>query len=210
MKRNNSPNAMSEQQADYDTDTDDTQPTPGPWKVGRDGRTVVTTARYEQPNGLPATIAAVDYFPFPEEEANVNAKLIAAAGTATSELPDGWDAIDILEALPKLLRAANMAVNSTLFRDEDGRAHPPDRNHMLDLRDALAACRGDQADHEVPVSAGTHTVLVEVMEKERGAQHGICKNASDLLRLAGGRVEGDLATALYDLAHEIEEARSEE
>lgn len=42
--------------------------------------------------------------------------------------------------------------------------------------------------------------------KARKTQHGTCEDLADLLRLAGGRVTGDLAEACYDAAREIEEA----
>jgi len=141
---------MSEQQADYDTNN--TQPTPGPWRLPEAGDFLVFQNR-----GL--IIAELDEFDEPVVVGEVNevfnkdtdlpghyeanARLIAAAGTAASLLPDGWNAIDVLQALPKLLRAADMAVDSTLFRDEDGHAYPPDRSQMVDLRNALNAARKD-------------------------------------------------------------------
>jgi hypothetical protein len=143
---------MPEQQADYDTD--DTQPTPGPLRtkgleVVRDDPLrpdeywVIASFSVAAPQSPHAEGHEPEDLGKGPETAKKNAKLYAAAGTAASELPDGWDAVDVLEALPKLLHAADMAVDSALFRDEDGHAHPPDRNHMLDLRSALNAARGD-------------------------------------------------------------------
>jgi len=87
---------MSEQQAD--DDTDDTEPTPGPWHADNtyisaaSGRAIATAARYgDDHEGSPEDLA--------------NARLIAAAGTATSELPDEYDPVAALEELPRLLGA---------------------------------------------------------------------------------------------------------
>lgn len=49
------------------------------------------------------------------------------------------------------------------------------------------------------------TKLTEVLQLERDTQHGTAEHAPALLRLAGGRLTGNLAEACYDLAHEIEQ-----
>jgi len=107
---------MSEQQADYHTD--DTQPTPGPWKVEEDGLTIVTLATYE-PDGLPARIADANRFYLGEEEAKTNAELIAAAGTAASELPEEYDPVTAIQALPVLVRALETLQGSVDLTGDD-------------------------------------------------------------------------------------------
>jgi hypothetical protein len=127
---------MTEQQADYDTD--DTQPTPGAW-VRRYSEELDPLVHAESGEFL-VVCKATDV---PLKEAVANARLIAVAGTAASALQEDLKIIDLFRELPKIIRAADRAVDSTRFRDEDGRAHPPDRSHMVDLRNALNAVRKD-------------------------------------------------------------------
>jgi hypothetical protein len=75
--------------------------------------------------------------------AYANARLIAAAGTAASKLPEGCDAVALMELLPEIYRVAEWAVGSTKFRDENDTAHPPDREFMVQLRDLLNETRED-------------------------------------------------------------------
>ena len=128
---------MDEQQANDDTtsDTEHMKPTPGPWEIDR------SPAWEDQITSGDYTVATVHYGM--AGKARANARLIAAAGTAASEMQEDLSAIDLLKELPKIIRAADKAVDSTRFRNEDGRAHPPDRSHMVDLRNALNAVRKD-------------------------------------------------------------------
>ena len=76
-------------------------------------------------------------------EAGDNARFIAAAGTAASKLPEERDPIAVMKALPDILKMAEWAVRTTKFRDEDGKAHPPDRELMVELRNLLNETRAD-------------------------------------------------------------------
>jgi hypothetical protein len=127
---------MSRQQADYDTDTDDTQPTPGPWDwtPQLDTTKVCYRAQVWDPDG--DSLAVLESKP-DSLEADANARLIAAAGTAASKLPEGTDPLSVMELLPDIYAVADWTVGSTKFRDEDGKAHPPDREFMVQLRDLL-------------------------------------------------------------------------
>jgi anti-sigma factor ChrR (cupin superfamily) len=91
---------MSEQQAD--NDTDNTQPTPGPWEIDR------SPAWEDQITSGDYTVATVHYGM--AGKARANARLIAAAGTAASELPEEYDPVAAVEALPELLEAAEEAL----------------------------------------------------------------------------------------------------
>jgi len=89
--------AMSEQRADYDTNTNNRQPRFEPWEVMRyDDRITVDMA------GWDAEIASMTDV---GEKTMANARLIAAAGTAASELPDEYDPVAALKELPRLLDA---------------------------------------------------------------------------------------------------------
>jgi hypothetical protein len=140
---------MSEQQADYDFD--DTEPTPGTWRTWQVGEAplineecvLAEVADKEQPLVVASlNRTANENTDFPGHW-KANARLIAAAGTAASEIQEDLNVIDLFRELPKIIRAADRAVDSTRFRDEDGRAHPPDRSHMVYLRNALNAVRKD-------------------------------------------------------------------
>jgi hypothetical protein len=134
---------MNEQQADYDSDTGDTQPTPGPWSYSKQNGES-GAAFLAQVWGADGDSLAVIEPQHPHiDEATANARLIAAAGTAASEIQEDLNVIDLFRELPKIIRAADRAVDSTRFRDEDGQAHPPDRSHMVYLRNALNAVRKD-------------------------------------------------------------------
>jgi len=105
---------MSEQQADYDTD--DTQPTPGPLRTK--GLEVVRDdpLRLDEYWVIASFSEVAPQFPHAEgvepenlgmgsETAKKNAELYAAAGTAASELPEGYDAVASVKKLPRLLDA---------------------------------------------------------------------------------------------------------
>jgi hypothetical protein len=88
---------MTEQQAD----TDNTQPTPGPW--GRQYPEELDPLVHAESGEFLVMCKATD---IPLKEAVANARLIAAAGTAASELPEGYDPVAaVLEELPRLLDA---------------------------------------------------------------------------------------------------------
>ena len=94
---------MPEQQVDYDTD--DIQPTPGPWdfskQMGEAGEAFL--AQVWGPDG--DSLAVVEPQSPHADEATANARLIAAAGTAASELPDKYDPVEAMKLLPLLLEA---------------------------------------------------------------------------------------------------------
>ena len=89
---------MPEQQADYDTDTDDPQPTPGQWRAEWFGGNLIVDALREEDTTMIAIVQQ-------REECEANGDLIAAAGTAASELPEGCDPVGAVEELPRLLDA---------------------------------------------------------------------------------------------------------
>jgi len=59
-----------------------------------------------------------------------------------------------------------------------------------------------QNEYETDAAPDYHGASI----KSRDTQDGTCQNAPDLLRLVGGRVEGDLAEACYNLAADLENA----
>jgi len=131
---------MSEPQEQYDTDTTDAQPTPGPWRLGSDG--VMQSdddITIQTEEGWPdCTIASVNTAVGDSEYLRdeidghwrANARLIAAAGTSAHEAKEmGYDPQAAVETLPKLLRACEDAA--------DGKPV-----YSKAAQDALAAARG--------------------------------------------------------------------
>jgi hypothetical protein len=110
--------------------------TPGQWGCSSQG----DEAKVWGPDG--DVLATAKSRPQPGE-ANANARLMAVAGTAVSKLPEGCDPITLLKLLPEIYRVADWAVGSTKFRDEDGIAHPPDREFIVQLRELLNDTRED-------------------------------------------------------------------
>jgi len=96
---------VDEQQANYDTtsDTEHMEPTPGPWEIDR------FPAWEDQITSGDYTVATVHYGM--AGKARANARLIAAAGTAVSELPDECDPVEAMRQLPKMLELLEMAMN---------------------------------------------------------------------------------------------------
>jgi hypothetical protein len=86
---------MSEQQANYDTDA---QPTRGPWEA----ITIEKEGTFVDVKGEDSEVAQMSVA---GEEGKANAFLIAAAGTAASELPEEYDPVAAVEGLPRLLDA---------------------------------------------------------------------------------------------------------
>jgi len=133
---------MSEPQADYDTDTTDTQPTPGPWtfdpQKGPPGQCFV--AQVWDPDGSP--LASIETRPNPEE-ATANARLIAAAGTSAQEVQEmGYDPVAAVEAVPHLISALHRLLETMKADDmEPGTLTPLGMREVA--QDALAAARGD-------------------------------------------------------------------
>ena len=135
---------LVDQETDSRSNNGDAQPTPGPWdwspQKGKPGGSYLAQVWASDGDSL----ATLESRPN-STEASANARLIAAAGTAASELPDGYDPIEVIKALPDILRAAERAVDSTDFRDEgeDDLCFPPDRSDMTRLRDTLDTARKD-------------------------------------------------------------------
>ena len=115
---------MSEPKAEYETGTDDSQPTQGPWVVRDeypDSERYTFVIQRDDPYGVgPWNIAsvyssvppAISKDPVMGDAAEANARLIAAAGTAASELPDDIDPVAAIKALPSLIRAARQVQRS--------------------------------------------------------------------------------------------------
>ena len=105
---NDSESAMPEEQAHHETasDTEHIEPTPGPWtnkyagNPDSDKETMGVKTAGEHHVYIAKTNMAR-----PEAENLANARLIAAAGTAASELPKEYDPVKAVEALPLLIDA---------------------------------------------------------------------------------------------------------
>jgi hypothetical protein len=96
---------IGEQQIDYDADTNDTQPTAGLLiRQDPEGPDLLVDAESGE------TILTCKSFDVAPEEAE-NARLIAAAGTAASEMPDEYDPVEAMRQLPKMLELLEMAMN---------------------------------------------------------------------------------------------------
>ena len=85
---------MSEQQASYDTGV--AQPTRGPWEA----ITIEKEGTFVDVKGEDSEVARMSV---PGEEGKVNARLIAAAGTAASGLSEEYDPVEVLRHLPEIV-----------------------------------------------------------------------------------------------------------
>jgi len=149
---------MSEQQADYDTNN--TQPTPGPWRLPEAGDFLVFQNR-----GL--IIAELDEFDEPVVVGEVNevfnkdtdlpghyeanARLIAAAGTAASKLSEEYDPVAVVEALPSLITVLQSVERANATKKEELIMA---QNHAKRLLDTL---RTDATASEATASDTTQT-----------------------------------------------------
>ena len=105
---------MSEQQAEYDTD--DPQPTPGPWQVTHEPEVDETDIRVCRvvDGDCVCCVGLMGNYDYDNEQWTEetlrewfsNARLIAAAGTAASELPGWYDPVEAVKALPEIIQAA--------------------------------------------------------------------------------------------------------
>jgi hypothetical protein len=122
---------MSEQQANYDTDN--TQPTPGPW--GRQHPEELDPLVHAESGEFLVMCKATDV---PLKEAVANARLIAAAGTAASELPEEYDPVAAVEGLPRLLDALQTiaGADGTRYAGEDALQHVAEK-----ALDAIRPCQ---------------------------------------------------------------------
>lgn len=93
---------MSEPQAEYDSDA---EPTPGPWTVKQG--TIVSESGRGKIKHIASLLAS---HPAALDESDANARLIAAAGTAAHNLPDEYDPVDVVEALPTGLERVRRAI----------------------------------------------------------------------------------------------------
>ena len=105
---------MNEQQAD--SDTDDTEPTPGP--AWAEGTHVIASPKDGRPNGEVILGPRSYGNDIPADEQRANARLCAAAFTAASELPDEYDPLAAVEALPLLITALEMMSRAGTFSKE--------------------------------------------------------------------------------------------
>lgn len=138
----------------------DSKPTPGPWAEvwfgsgPERGRWV----RQHTLSNVPmiARVSGADrMLDADSEEADANAHLIAAAGTAASEVADmGYDPVEAVKALPQALRALVVArefvkqeYHSEQYIAEDGEYVAPEARPLwYELADALARAYGQGGD----------------------------------------------------------------
>jgi hypothetical protein len=131
---------MSEQQTEYDTDTDDTQPTSGAWSAVRDFNDhwyVQCDDARDRLEGQLCELVTSPKGPH-HSEAEANARLIAAAGTAASELPDEYDPVTAIQALPVLVRVLETLQG---FVDLTGDDFAEELGKMGVIQSALDAAR---------------------------------------------------------------------
>jgi hypothetical protein len=123
----------SEQQADYDTtsDTEHTEPTPGHWRTWQAGVdplineecVLAEVADREEPL-LVAELnrTANEHTDFPGHW-KANARLIAAAGTAASVLPEEYDPVKAVKALPSLIAVLKSVERADATKKEEIISH---------------------------------------------------------------------------------------
>jgi len=109
---------VDEQQTDTDT-TSDTEPTPGTWRADYFQNLLLIDALQADTTKLIAEVSQG------RDQAEVNAHLIAAAGTAASELPEGYDPVAAVEELPRLLDALQTiaTADGTIYAGIDALQH---------------------------------------------------------------------------------------
>ena len=107
---------MSEQQVD--TDTDDTEPTPGP--AWAEGTHIIASSNDGRPNGEVILGPRSYGNDISGDEQRANAELCAAAFTAASELPEEYDPVGAVKALPALLEVAKEALQEMRWIVEGG------------------------------------------------------------------------------------------
>lgn len=131
---------MSETQEKYETDTD-AQPTPGPWKI----RHGVVFSPEHYPGDINQIASILASTPNHHDEANANAQLIAAAGTAAQEAREmGYDPVAAVEALPKLLESTEQLLQAISAEASTcAKVSPPVREKICSsARDALTSAEG--------------------------------------------------------------------
>jgi len=146
---------MSNQQENTDTGSvsssascEQAEPTPGPWECspqdGPPGHCINAQVWDEDGD----CVAAIDSLPN-VGEANANARLIAAAGTAAQEAKEmGYDPVDAVEALPELLDSlgALAEINSKWSSAEsDDITDMPEEDHKQIERHMEALLQGVNA-----------------------------------------------------------------
>jgi len=135
---------MSEPQNEYENEHEtDAGPTPGPWQI-RHG--VVFSPEHRAGMCEIATILAST--PSQQDEANANACLIAAAGTAAQEAKEmGYDPQRAVEALPKILNQIESLLQGEF--EHEGVIFPRITDLLRELggepleKDALASAEGN-------------------------------------------------------------------
>jgi hypothetical protein len=70
-------------------------------------------------------------------EGDANARLIAAAGTAASELPKGCEPVGTVEALPKMIRALTRARRYFSEQYREGELGALRSSILVDIEEAL-------------------------------------------------------------------------
>ena len=128
--------------------SDKTMPTPYPWYA---------TAYPDDPNAdgswdilysAPEHGGMIAWVPDESDRAAADARLIAAAGTAAHEVAQmGYDPVEAVRALPKLLRMAQ-SIRDARAGHEDRYAREVLRQHDDDAKAALARAAGKESDDD--------------------------------------------------------------
>jgi len=125
------------------------EPTPGIWYTHTDADNALCVSSNRATDGVDKFVACIkraDNEVY--EDAEANARLIAAAGTAAHELPDKYDAVAAMEELPELIRGLEELVSC--LKEAHENAHPEgpmrDRRYGLTVDEAQDTLNADRAD----------------------------------------------------------------
>lgn len=164
---------MSEPQEEHETDTD---PTPGPWTTDTNGSPIFVRSEAEEFRGNRVVCHISETVYDQRMPAEVNARLIAAAGTAAQEAREmGYDPEAVIEALPDTLDDVRRAIldlqDAAVEGAPSNKAEAAVQGAMHRLKVILAKAGADET-----MIPGDATVALEVVENDEGA-----------LRKVGGR-----------------------
>ena len=104
---------------------DDAQPTPGPWEEGATSSDERRIARILDGNDITCRDVHSTRHAVTGQEPVANAHLIAAAGTAAHELPDKYDARELLEQVPEIARLIERLFDETHQEPDDPNIDAP-------------------------------------------------------------------------------------